>query len=125
MQAEQQCIDTAVEAVRRVVSVLWGQSRTVLFGSQATGLALPGSDLDIVVLGVTDNMSHAAAGFSRYAAPAGQSACCEVLRRTTPKVKSQKQHSSPRLAHTGGELLYTQSTKIGTIHPSVCLEHPK
>lgn len=67
IQAEQQCIDTAVESVRRVVSVLWPQSRTVLFGSQATGLALPGSDLDIVVLGVSDNMTDAAAGFSRYA----------------------------------------------------------
>ncbi|KAL3151268.1 hypothetical protein ABBQ38_013107 [Trebouxia sp. C0009 RCD-2024] len=65
MQAEQQCIDSAVEAVRRVVAVLWGQSRTVLFGSQATGLALPGSDLDIVVLGVSDNMANAAAGFTR------------------------------------------------------------
>ncbi|KAL3160428.1 hypothetical protein ABBQ32_010750 [Trebouxia sp. C0010 RCD-2024] len=64
-QAEQQCIDSAVEAVRRVVAVLWGQSRTVLFGSQATGLALPGSDLDIVVLGVSDNMANAAAGFTR------------------------------------------------------------
>lgn len=53
------------------MSVLWGHSRTVLFGSQATGLALPGSDLDIVVLGVTDAMSNAAAGFSRYASPLG------------------------------------------------------
>lgn len=53
------------------MSVLWRQSRTVLFGSQATGLALPGSDLDIVVLGVTDAMSNAAAGFSRYASPLG------------------------------------------------------
>lgn len=67
MQAEQQCIEAAVEAVRRVVKVLWGQSRTVLFGSQATGLALPGSDLDIVVLGVSDNMANAAAGFTRSA----------------------------------------------------------
>ena len=82
MQAEQQCIDTAVEAVRRIVSVLWGQSRTVLFGSQATGLALPGSDLDIVVLGVSDNMSNAAAGFSRYTSPPGQSACGVALCRT-------------------------------------------
>ena len=71
MQAEQQCIDAAVEAVRRVASVLWGQSRTVLFGSQATGLALPGSDLDIVVLGASVNMSHAAAGFNRYASRLG------------------------------------------------------
>lgn len=67
MQEEEQNIATAVEAVRDVTALLWEKSRTVLFGSQATGLAVPGSDLDIVVLGVSADMSNAAAGFTRSA----------------------------------------------------------
>lgn len=54
----------AVDAIGRTASALWPASRTVLFGSQATGLALPGSDLDIVVLGASDELANAATGFS-------------------------------------------------------------
>lgn len=43
---------------------LWPQARVVLFGSQATGLALPGADLDIVVLGVGPTLSRAGTGFT-------------------------------------------------------------
>lgn len=55
---------TAVDAVARTATRLWPTSRTVLFGSQATGLALPGSDLDIVVLGASDDLANPATGFS-------------------------------------------------------------
>ena len=72
MQEEQQHIYTAVDGVRDVAAALWEHSRTVLFGSQATGLALPGSDLDIVVLGVSEDMSNAAAGFTRFVGPGFQ-----------------------------------------------------
>jgi DNA polymerase sigma len=53
-----------VDAIGRTATALWPASRTVLFGSQATGLALPGSDLDIVVLGASDELANAATGFS-------------------------------------------------------------
>ena len=43
---------------------LWPQARVVLFGSQATGLALPGADLDIVVLGVGPTLTRAGTGFT-------------------------------------------------------------
>ncbi len=65
-QAEQQAVSDAVEAVTNVAKAIWPQSRTVLFGSQATTLALPGSDLDIVILGVSENITNAASGFTKY-----------------------------------------------------------
>jgi len=64
-QAEQQAVSDAVEAVTNVTKAIWPQSRTVLFGSQATTLALPGSDLDIVILGVSENITNAASGFTK------------------------------------------------------------
>ena len=66
MQAEQQAVRDALDNVIRITKIVWPESRTVLFGSQATNLALPGSDLDIVVLGVSENITHAASGFNRY-----------------------------------------------------------
>ncbi|KAK1285473.1 hypothetical protein QJS10_CPB20g01458 [Acorus calamus] len=42
-------IDWAVEKVARSLQVLWPRSRTNVFGSNATGLALPTSDVDLVV----------------------------------------------------------------------------
>ncbi|KAL0044929.1 hypothetical protein WJX82_002262 [Trebouxia sp. C0006] len=64
-EAEQQAVSDAVEAVTNVAKAIWPQSRTVLFGSQATTLALPGSDLDIVILGVSENITNAASGFTK------------------------------------------------------------
>ena len=63
-QRDVAAVRAAVEAVGRTASRLWPDSRTVLFGSQATGLALPGSDLDIVVLGASDELANPATGFS-------------------------------------------------------------
>ena len=41
-----------VAGVRRCVNLLWSGATTALFGSQAAGLAMPGSDIDIVVMGL-------------------------------------------------------------------------
>ncbi|KAL6007839.1 hypothetical protein ACLOJK_033342 [Asimina triloba] len=42
-------INWAVKRVARSLQVLWPRSRTNIFGSNATGLALPTSDVDLVV----------------------------------------------------------------------------
>ncbi|KAK8967503.1 hypothetical protein KSP40_PGU002974 [Platanthera guangdongensis] len=42
-------INWAVRRVTRSLQVLWPRSRTNIFGSSATGLALPTSDVDLVV----------------------------------------------------------------------------
>ncbi|KAL4428251.1 hypothetical protein ABPG75_002340 [Micractinium tetrahymenae] len=61
---EVEAVQAAVLAVSEVARSLWPHSRTALFGSQATGLALPGSDLDIVVLNVGATLERAATGFT-------------------------------------------------------------
>lgn len=43
------CISWAVKRVTRSLQVLWPRSRTNIFGSNATGLSLPTSDVDLVV----------------------------------------------------------------------------
>ncbi|KAK9832493.1 hypothetical protein WJX81_001948 [Elliptochloris bilobata] len=48
--AEAALVREALWTVGVAASELWPGSRTVLFGSQATGLALPNSDLDVAVL---------------------------------------------------------------------------
>ena len=52
-------VQECVTAVRRCVSLLWPEAQTALFGSQAAGLAMPGSDIDIVVMGVAQPASPA------------------------------------------------------------------
>lgn len=42
-------INWAVKRVTRSLQVLWPRSRTNVFGSNATGLSLPTSDVDLVV----------------------------------------------------------------------------
>ena len=42
-------ISVAVEKVSHAMRVLWPRSRLKIFGSNATGLALPCSDVDLVV----------------------------------------------------------------------------
>eukprot|EP00798_Chlamydomonas_sp_ICE-L_P023080 gene23080-30272_t len=51
-EAELTNISSALSSINIVARNIWPQARAVLFGSQATGLALPGSDLDVVILGV-------------------------------------------------------------------------
>lgn len=65
LQMERATVQEAVQSVSRVAKLLWPHSRTVLFGSQATDLALPGSDMDIVILGVAQDLTTAASGFTR------------------------------------------------------------
>ena len=57
-------VEGLVGLVRRAAAELWPESATHLFGSQASGLSLPGSDLDLVILGVGPAMRSAALGFS-------------------------------------------------------------
>lgn len=42
-------INWAVKRVTRSLQVLWPRSRTNIYGSYATGLSLPSSDVDLVV----------------------------------------------------------------------------
>ena len=65
MQAEKVTVQHALGSVSKLAKLLWPHSRTVLFGSQATDLALPGSDLDIVILGVAQDLTTAASGFTK------------------------------------------------------------
>jgi non-canonical poly(A) RNA polymerase PAPD5/7 len=50
--AEHKLRERALDALRAVVHTLWPDALVCLFGSTATGLALPSSDLDVVVFGV-------------------------------------------------------------------------
>ena len=65
VQVERATVQHAVDSVSKLAKLLWPHSRTVLFGSQATDLALPGSDLDIVILGVAQDLTTAASGFTK------------------------------------------------------------
>lgn len=47
--AKKPYITWAVKRVTRSLQVLWPRSRTNIFGSNATGLSLPSSDVDLVV----------------------------------------------------------------------------
>ena len=65
VQAE---LDLLAEAVRRIEGAarsVWPGCRAALFGSQATGLALPGADLDVVVLGASTQLQRAGSGFTK------------------------------------------------------------
>ncbi|KXZ49555.1 hypothetical protein GPECTOR_20g409 [Gonium pectorale] len=64
-EAELGALSRTLAAVQRVAGSIWPEARVVLFGSQAAGLALPGSDLDLVVLGVMPHLATPAEGFGR------------------------------------------------------------
>ncbi len=53
-----------VEKIESTARSIWPKSKTYLFGSYAQGLSLPGSDLDITILGVGPNIMSSALGFS-------------------------------------------------------------
>jgi hypothetical protein len=71
-------VQHAVEGVASAAQGIWPQASAVLFGSQATGLALPGSDLDIVVLNVGPHIQRAGTGFSQ--AQVGGEKCGQLQR---------------------------------------------
>ncbi|GLI71495.1 hypothetical protein VaNZ11_016710 [Volvox africanus] len=50
-------------AIQRVAEEIWPSARVVLFGSQASGLALPSSDVDLVVLGTSRPTSRPSKDF--------------------------------------------------------------
>lgn len=52
---------------------MWPAAQLHMFGSRATGLALPGSDVDLVILGATPELRNAAQGFPECASPLGSS----------------------------------------------------
>lgn len=52
VQVEAQAVEAAAQIVRDMALELWPECTVGLFGSQASSLALPGSDIDITVLGV-------------------------------------------------------------------------
>ncbi len=61
-------MELLAEAVRRIegaARAVWPGCRAALFGSQATGLALPGADLDVVVLGASADLRRAGSGFTK------------------------------------------------------------
>jgi hypothetical protein len=69
LQAE---LDLLAEAVRRIEGAarsVWPGCRAAPFGSQATGLALPGADLDVVVLGASSELQRAGSGFTKVSMP--------------------------------------------------------
>ena len=55
----------ALGRIGDIARCIWPKARAVLFGSQATGLALPGADLDVVVLGASEELRRAGSGFSK------------------------------------------------------------
>ncbi|KFM25079.1 Poly(A) RNA polymerase protein 2 [Auxenochlorella protothecoides] len=59
-------MELALRSLAEVAMRLWPHSQTMLFGSQATGLTLPGGDLDVVILGVGSELQTAGSGFSGH-----------------------------------------------------------
>ena len=63
---EEDEVRLAVEKLRETANAVFGsEASTVLFGSRATGLALPGGDLDVGILNIFDDIRNAGAGFTR------------------------------------------------------------
>ncbi|CAG9465955.1 unnamed protein product [Pedinophyceae sp. YPF-701] len=70
--SERRDVDAVVAMVHKAAAHTFGRAaRATLFGSRATGLALPGSDLDIVILGGEADalMLSPASGFARKHRP--------------------------------------------------------
>ena len=65
LDSEIRRIREIVEKIETAATSIWPKSETYLFGSYAQGLSLPGSDLDITILGVGPTMKSSALGFSQ------------------------------------------------------------
>lgn len=79
----------ALEELERAVLELWPNARVQLFGSQATGLALPGSDVDIVVLGehpARNEQQQPGGGFSKLA----RQRVCNILGSLSRHLRKRK-----------------------------------
>ena len=66
-QAEVEQLSEAVRRIEGAARAVWPGCRAALFGSQATRLALPGADLDVVVLGASADLRRAGSGFTKVA----------------------------------------------------------
>jgi len=64
-QADVANVAEALQRIGDLARGIWPEARAVLFGSQATGLALPGADLDVVVLGASEELRRPGTGFSK------------------------------------------------------------
>ena len=79
--------------------------RQVLFGSQATGLALPNSDLDVVVLGVGAHLGRAGSGYSREQRAVLQA----LLRQLAARLKARGVLRGKPLVRTMGVSVFATS----------------
>ena len=52
-------VQECLHIVRAAVHAIWPRAATHIFGSQAVDLAMPGSDVDIVILGVVSDLPTA------------------------------------------------------------------
>ena len=68
-QAEAEAAQSAARLVAECALELWPHCQVLPFGSQATTMALPGSDVDIAILGVGQPAAKGATGFSKWASP--------------------------------------------------------
>lgn len=66
-EVELNALNQLINKMDAAVRSLWPKGKAVIFGSQASGLALPGADLDVAIVGVGPNMSSASSGFSSSA----------------------------------------------------------
>ncbi|MEW5308877.1 MAG: hypothetical protein WDW38_000801 [Sanguina aurantia] len=108
-ELELQQLDIAMRAVQTVVASIWPHARAVLFGSQASGLSLPGSDLDIVILGVMEDLATPAEGFRR-----GKSSALMLLKILGKQLRSA--------GITQNQELIT--AKVPIVKTRLTLQHP-
>jgi non-canonical poly(A) RNA polymerase PAPD5/7 len=63
-QDELDAIQDVVTRIDVITQKLWPKARAMIFGSQASGLALPGADVDIAIIGIGPNMKSASSGYN-------------------------------------------------------------
>jgi len=63
-QEELCAIQDVVIQIDIITQKLWPKARAMIFGSQAAGLALPGADVDIAIIGIGPDMKSASSGYS-------------------------------------------------------------
>ena len=55
-------VEEVLSQIREIAASLWPDGTVVLFGSRATGLALPGGDLDVGILNIFKDIKKAGSG---------------------------------------------------------------
>ena len=64
-RSEMDLVARTLRTINSSVLACWPHAHTCLFGSQASGLALPGADLDVVILGVVEDLATPGSGFGK------------------------------------------------------------